>query len=88
MGDQLVCNFLGVRCALRISTITCSSQFFLSSTQKMYYEPVDFCNNKSNSTVYLVSLDELVFKILNFVQTKGTAALTHMLADVDMRMTL
>ena len=39
-------------------------------------------------TVYLVSLDGLVFKTCNFVQTKGTAALTYMFADVHIPMNL
>ena len=36
------------------------------------------------STVWLVSLNGLVFKILNFVQTKGTAVLTFMFTDVHL----
>ena len=39
-------------------------------------------------SVYLVSLNGLVFKNVNFFQTKGTSALTYMFADVHIPMNL
>ena len=40
------------------------------------------------SKQYLVSIHGLVFNIFNSIQTKGTAKLTHIFADVYMCMTM
>ena len=53
-----------------------------------YVQSILYVSTIYTYSVYLVSLNGLVFKNVNFFQTKGTSALTYMFADVHIPMNL